>query len=363
MVKIKESIINSLILGAYMLFCYCAELKALLGLGAFLKVAVILISFSPLFLKRKCKFSFAGLAFFLVVFVLDIYNGQLSSVTLYVLSAPILASFVTLNKFNLSILYFLFFIIGFSLLVACMIGMADEVLINSRNFVSVTILFNTVLLTYIVYRQTREIVLSPSLLALIICVLAMGRGGIICASFLFLGCFVLKVIVKYSFKTKIIIFSFLSVAVLTSISSIIYLYESTEYLERIRTRGMTDYSRERIMEAYLSHMDLHNVIFGYDVSQDSTIHSFGDNPHNSYIRLHSHMGIFFLIPLFLVLNAFYSFFKTRFYLGIVFLTVLLARSFTDMILLNHYDFIIMIFVFDAIASKRELIQEIDISEI
>lgn len=343
---------NSIILVGYMLLCFGAEMAATQSFHNFLKIGVIIVSFIPMLIIKKRPIVLFCFFVFLFVFILDIINEQLSSVTLFVLSAPLFASFVRNSRFNITLLIISFLIISLILLNAVLRGHAQEILVNSANFVSVTILFNAVLLTYIVYNQSSKIILFPSLMAWLVCLFAVGRSGILCSSFLFAGILFLKFNRLFTKRIRILVVSLISVLVISSIPVIVDFYESADNLERLRTRGFNDYSRERILEAYMSHIDLYTFIIGYNISKDPTIHSFGDNPHNSYIKLHSHMGVFFLVPLVLVGWSIVSFIRNRQFLYLLLLLSLLIRCYTDMILLNHYDFVIMVFAFSAIANNR-----------
>lgn len=349
----NKKVFNSLFLAGYMILCFATELSITLSMHNLFKVLVLFFSFLPLLLRRDPSIVIRSIIIFVFVAILDLYNGQLSSVTLYVFSAPLLAAYVLNSKFDFRILYFAFLLICITLLVACIRGNSDGILVNSRNFVSVTILFNSVLITFIKYRQSHKILLLPAFVSFVICLFAMGRGGIVCSSLVLFGIVCLKINDCFGKKVKVLLICLLSSFVLICTPAIIGIYESSEKLERIRDRGFHDYSRERIMDAYISHMDLSTIIMGYNISEDATIHDFGDNPHNSYIKVHSHMGIFIIVPLLLIIHSFFYFIRNRNYLYIVLLLTLLIRCYTDMILLNHYDFIIMIIVLSAIKSMRE----------
>lgn len=346
-------IYNSLLLGFYMLFCFGAELSATQAIHSIFKVLVLFFSFLPIVYDRECKFNPIAFILFVIVSIMDTIKGNLSSVNLYVLCSPLLACFVIKNKFSLKVLYGVFIIISGILLLAEFRGAAEDVLVNSRNFVSVTILFNTALLLFIKYRQDSVIVLWPAIIAFVICLLAVGRGGILTSSILLLGLSIIKLHVNSSRRKKIIIYVCIIGFIALFSSSLLAYYEASDNLERIRNRGMHDYSRERIIEAYLDHMDASTFLFGYDITKDPTIQYFNGNPHNSYIRLHSHMGVFLLVPLYMVILSVVYFFIRKNYFSILCLMVLLLRCFSDMVLLNHYDFVLLLYLLEPYYDKNK----------
>ena len=154
--------------------------------------------------------------------------------------------------------------------------------------------------------------------------------------------------VKFFNKHKLIAYILLGVVVavvLLSFNRIASLYESLAVFERLQSRGLHDYWREHLMEEYLGHMDLGTVLFGYDYSTNPEFNFLDNNPHNSFIRLHSFMGIL-AFPLLICAIIVLCRFLTRRHLLFFFLFLsLLGRSYTDIMwFFMCYDFVFFLFI-------------------
>jgi len=354
--KIKASKLNSYILGVYLLLCLVLFMlpsplyKAVIHLTLF---TLSLGAFARSQIKRqggsKVKKSFYELYLVGVLYVISIlvFKGQTGAHMLYLIAAPLFAVFVYRSRFELRILYIFFGLIASYFLLSIIGGRSlDELLDSSRNFISVIMMTSSTVLTVIAYRQTGRIIIWPSVVTTLLSILAIGRGGI-----LFSSCMLLGVIYSANIKVfsnhKLIAYLLLGVVVivvLLNFNSISGIFESLSVFERMQSRGLHDYWREHLMEEYLGHMDEGTILFGYDYSTNPEFNFLDNNPHNSFIRLHSYTGIMAFPLLICVVVVLCRFLKQNLLYFFLFIS-LLGRSYTDVIwFFMCYDFVFFLFI-------------------
>ena len=355
--RIKASKLNSYILGVYMLLCLVLFMLPQPLFKAVVHLALFIISMGA-FIRSQVKrqgsskvkklFYELYLAGVLYVIVILVLKGQTGAHMLYLIAAPLFAVFVYRSRFDLHILNVFFGIIASYFLLSIVGGRSlDQLLDSSQNFVSVIMMTSSSVLTVITYRQTGKIIIWPSVITTLLSVLAIGRGGILFSTCMLLGV-VYSANVKFFNKHKLIAYILLGVVVavvLLSFNRIASLYESLAVFERLQSRGLHDYWREHLMEEYLGHMDLGTVFFGYDYSTNPEFNFLDNNPHNSFIRLHSFMGIL-AFPLLICAIIVLCRFLTRRHLLFFFLFLsLLGRSYTDIMwFFMCYDFVFFLFI-------------------
>lgn len=351
----ENRILNSIYLSLYLFICFGEELAVTAGYVNLFKMGALVLSFIPLFLFKKCKVSILFLLLFTIVAVFNIIKDFFVPSLLYLIGGPLMAKFILTRKFNTFVLYCCFVFIWFVFLRAGLNNTLDNVLNASDNFVSVLLLFNAICLTIIVYLQNGKIIIIPSLMCLIVSLIATGRGGIICSFILFAGLLLVKIgSIKNRFIKKVSFFV-MGITLLFSLSSIVILYENAEALERIRDRGFQDNAREEIVTSYISSLDLSRIVIGYNYNNNSTIHSYNDNPHNSYIKLHAYLGFFFFLFICFIIRSLWIYLQNKEYVLIISIIAILLRGFTDIIFLNHFDFVLYLLVFPAFLDKKSTI--------
>ena len=313
----------------------------------FFKMGAFVLSFLPFIISNRYRPSVLFCMFFFVILLFDIIKDFFVPSVLYVAGGAIMAKFVLKRKFNLYMIYATFLLMWTCFFRAGISESLDSVLVASENFVSAFLLFNAVCVTVITYRQNNEIILFPSILCLIVSLMATGRTGIISSFIFLLGLIILKIqhVRKRFFRRAIYIF--IVISLLSSVSTILMIYENSEALARIRNRGFQDGARETIISNYLSNMDFTRIMIGYNYNENNVIHSYGDNPHNSFIKAHAHLGFMFFVFLFYIGRSFFIYLNRKEYIYILSIIVLLIRGSTDIIFLNHFDFVVYMLVFPA----------------
>jgi len=107
-----------------------------------------------------------------------------------------------------------------------------------------------------------------------------------------------------------------------------------------------DTPRWELWRIYWENLNFLNLIVGVDVTNLPMYNEFGGNPHNSFIKFHSRVGIgcFALLSLYFVSAYKYLKKKNNYILWLIIL--LTMRAFFDSdILIGNFDFIFFIITF------------------
>lgn len=349
--SIIPSIVNSLLVGIYLLMTIGVDLVSMSRYVTFMEIGLYIMPF--MLIVYGLHFSLLSVIIFAGASLFCLLKGFIYLPLVYLISAPILAQFVVARKFNIFILYIIWGLIILVFFNAALKDDLDSFMLCSRNYVSIKLLFVSTLITIIVYRQSKKIIIWPALITLILSLMAIGRGGILCSSINFIGLLYLKLLYNSRLGFKLLFVTLLISLVVFYWPQIEEIYEASDQLERLRDEGFEDSSREDIWGEYLSRLDMTTIITGVNIYECPLIHSFNNNPHNSYLLLHAYLGIFALIPYCLILYALYVNISRKDYVYVLPLIALLIRCFTDIALLHYYDFIILLFVFRSFELKKD----------
>lgn len=284
---------------------------------------------------------------------------------IFTISSCFMSYMIIQIKLNVKLFYANFIIITLSFLSFFIKGIDPNEVFNgtSRNIISVVMLMNVALISLIEYKNGKQLSIWPSFIGMLFSIWAIGRSGIACSIILFL------VVIYYRYWDASSWKRFLSFLKYIFVIGIIFLLIIIEFnidflnlFLRFEIQGFVygDDGRAEIMEAYLSNIDLFSFLFGYDYLNDPFIMKWG-NLHNSFLSLHSIMGIGVFIFIVYVAYSFTFLFKTARPLFYIFL-ILLVRIFFDAVCFNGlYDFIILSFLL--ISYEKQKAYNLKINEI
>ena len=230
----------------------------------------------------------------------------------------------------------------------------DDILVNSRNYISYyLILF---ILPYVIsYRQNnKEVGLLPLLVCVLYSFMAVGRGGIIISLLLLMGILVFKINDRSKYrKFYITLLSVIGVIVL-----VVGINPDTIELlfGRFIDKSMDSEARTIGWLEYLSAMgEPINFLLGVKIANLPYCSiELDESLHNSYLSLHSRMGIFALFYLYLVFRGFIRIFKNDKYIALV-ISSLLVKAFVDTDFPFYYvggDIYLYILLFIGVLSKK-----------
>lgn len=204
------------------------------------------------------------------------------------------------NKYDhshtiIKVLYY--FTFGYALIILLVLVMGvspGNIWLGSRNLSSqLFVSFGALFLFYKPANETLRFKNLFYLIVFIICVLSIGRSGII-TSFVLLIAAVLE---TYSFKltwSNIFKISF-SILVLMFMALgfeyFLNFFNTFSKFEYLRSGGVEDSYRSIMIDEFFNNYNIRAFFFGMDLSSLPYISSFRNNPHNGYIYLHAHLGI------------------------------------------------------------------------
>lgn len=287
---------------------------------------VLLFSITALFSpnpdwKLKVLFIFSGLAFLSVSYALHLID------------------------YHMYFFHFFIFIGMIILTRLCLIHDENMIFFQaSRNIVTTYILF-PVIACFFVFRQ-QKLFLLLALLSLFMCFLLKGRTAIILSGVLvcvaIFRCYGLKSLLLTSFY-------FIPLIFVVDLNVIIEAFvEHTNFSEGLET------TRSIIYAEYFSGFNLEDFLIGRSFDGMSIITLLNNNPHNSFLLIHSLFGA---IPtIFLLLFFIYSILAVKKKYGYSYATVLALipiKAMTDSVLFfNALDIFYMLPLIIMLANKR-----------
>lgn len=226
---------------------------------------------------------------------------------------------------------------------------------SSRNAVSASIIFYMCLYYLLKHMQTNKVPLFPAVLTFVICIWGQGRSGVI-VSLYFIVIIMFYLCFLYS-KHKVRNMLFMTVAIYAGYSFLTNVF-SIQYqavLTRFQQRGLNSL-RSDIYAEYISGAvnSLSYFLFGTPYSYGHWLNIY-QNPHNSWLYLHSNFGI----AGFMVINILLLYFvrqrvKYKEIFVLIILSTLFLRSMFDLVAFpGVYDVIYWLFILYALNNRRE----------
>ena len=211
---------------------------------------------------------------------------------------------------------------------------------SSTNFISVYLLYPTVMYYIKAERNNSKIALYPAAVIWILSLLSRGRGGIIATSILLLGIFI-YVFKRTEDKWRILfIYGVILVAgvLAYNLDVIINKINSSVITEYFRHRGMKSI-RTTIWSDYFDHTfaSVKEIILGTDISKTfAGMYKMG-NPHNSFLNIHMHNGLIMLIAVIgLLIKRTVDSIRSRNLIFTVCMLSMMFRAFTDSVFWPAY---------------------------
>jgi hypothetical protein len=274
---------------------------------------------------------------FAFYWIFQVVNNQLTLGPVLIITNGLLAHIILNNKLNYRIHYIFFICLCFFFIIAIYRGINLNKIFagGSRNVVTIILLVNIALLHFVEFINNKRISFIPVLLFFYISIVAMGRTGILCA-FIYL-----LYIMYYISEQKI----WLRVIIIGGVILLgLYFYDSItnlDYFSYLNRRGInyTEDSRMEFLSVYLKNIDAKTFIFGYNYEHDAYFQRLSNNPHNSFINMHSHVGIFILPFLLFIGFRLLKYIKIN-KLFFVLIVLIMLRAWNDtMFFFGFYDFI------------------------
>lgn len=201
--------------------------------------------------------------------------------------------------------------------------------ISSRNAISIMVLIMFSILAISSYQNDIKISIYPTILGTLVSILAIGRSGILTFLLLLISFLVFryegkKQSVKISVRTLLtlaFVFVFFYLAYKFFEPYIVDVIRNFEArgLESVRTRLWADYL-DKVSKSFSY------IIFGAPIEGTYLLNNYSSNLHNSLLMLHAKYGLIILISvIIMILKTFKYFLKTKNYLFLTLLIVILFR--------------------------------------
>ncbi|MBO4926911.1 MAG: hypothetical protein J5379_01480 [Clostridiales bacterium] len=218
----------------------------------------------------------------------------------------------------------------------------------SENYVSIYMLFPTIMYYALAEIKGKKTVLWPALIVWILSLLARGRGGIITSTLFAVGitlCIYQKK--KRDFRAVVIPIVIVGISVMViNLDAILEAFGGSMVSEIFRDRGLKS-SRTELWEDYIQHAtsDVTSIVLGPDIHKTLSWRRYQGNAHNSYINIHANNGLISLaFVLGLVLRNIHVAIKGKKPVYLVCLIALLVRAFTDSVFWLTYGTVSLFFM-------------------
>lgn len=213
---------------------------------------------------------------------------------------------------------------------------------SSVNYVSSWLVITSVSIVVAKYYRSRKLAYIP-LLTTIFISFSFGNRSSVAVSILSLF-FVLYIKLGFIKTLFAALLSFFVLYVFFD-TAILELFNSTKF----SSSGLES-PRWEMLNAYISNMNISNLLIGTDLSYIYEINTYNNNPHNSFIKFHSRFGIVSLFIGFIYFS--YAFRKSHLLYTLMCLIVFL-RVLTDTLIFGSFlDIFLMIIFVAALEDKK-----------
>lgn len=303
-------------------------------------IAIIFSIVSLLFLYRikyQEFYGFVALVLLMLAFktISSYITNNLANFGLYIsLITGLLLSYLILNydRNNLilkTFYYFMFVYVIFIFLVLLLGRDPNEIWQGSRN--SSSQIFVITCSLFLIYSPALKFKMFLYFFIFLVCVLSMGRSGILTSTILLLA----SALQGYSFKSKrnkLLLFFLLSFSffiLFFNINIFLEFFNNYSGFDYLRAAGIKDSYRSDMSKEFFENYSLKVFLFGIDLSTLPYIASFNNNPHNGFIDLHAKIGVLAIILYCGVILAIFKLLLKREFVALLAITAMLLRFSTD----------------------------------
>jgi hypothetical protein len=333
-----------------------------LGVGFF----IALIAFLFAFYGNKYTPKYIVITSYILVvtgFISSLYTNNYSLLRVFYITQGILLA-IALSKFNLNFKILRLLTYGLLIFFFYHIILRNDpnevFLLVSRNGLTLHLLIILSLYTISLVQNNCRVDYLAIFLSFIVSIWTLSRSGVL--SFLvFFIVSLFNLVGKKQKKSQRRAFLLVLIVVLFMIIFIRGLSETyilNSFINRLENESINNIRIEMLIQ-YLTHI-LNNIgdfLFGGRFSDIGIIRAYNNNPHNSYIHLHSQFGIFGSIMIFfLLILSLFSNLKSKNYIILAIFGAIILRISTDTFAFSGvFDFLIYYLIIITV-SKNDLIR-------
>lgn len=189
------------------------------------------------------------------------------------------------------------------------------ILNNSRNYISVLLMFFCLFYYIIKYKNREKWSLLPAILLFLLSVVATGRGGIIASGFLLLAVLFCKQIrMQHKYKKYIYLLLLMPLCLCTAL-----MIDVTDLFPAFQSKGFIDSPRLTIWQTYLNNnlQSAKDFIFSSNIQKAAL--KWNGNLHNSFLQAYASFGVLFIVIFaFIILLSFISGVKNKEYFFVLY---------------------------------------------
>lgn len=206
---------------------------------------------------------------------------------------------------------------------------------------------------YLEYRDSQKISILPLLLQIMVLVftssrISLGYSLLLLTSALF-------IYVKSNTRNLIIrIFEYSMLGIMLVMN--VYLVASNSTLsvfEKFQEMSMDTHGREDIWDLYFNNFTIIDLFTGKNVVVPFYDFDSFPNPHNSWIQLHSLLGIIGIFFMFFLLWITFVYFRKRLFYSLIIISLILLGFFNTIFFFYPTDWALYIFMFEYFRTKGE----------
>lgn len=209
----------------------------------------------------------------------------------------------------------------------------------SRNHAGFAVVFWTVFLLFHLKITYNLFPLIFPLIGVILSFLLFGRTSLIVSAIL------LVIVFFYKFNTNQSV-RIIATTIFLGLTGYLWLKFGYILTEETNLGEGLETSRWKLWRIYMKNIDIVNLFTGVDVTKLPQYDVYGNNPHNSFIKFHSRIGIGSIVFIFLFFVSIFNYIKEKQYYIFWLLILLTTRAFFDSdIFIGNFDFIFLIITF------------------
>lgn len=238
----------------------------------------------------------------------------------------------------LAFFYYQYFILGVT-----SYGVNDAVsgAVNTKILLTIAITIQI-----IDYRDSQRIDLLAPALIVPIAIMSWNRTGFVTSVIYMMTVFFIGTRTAKKRSERIIISATLLIVIIVAVVRYSDWFSQTAMYSKIENSGFDNTARSAIWSSYFASFDIIQFIFGRAIDSSHPLVAGFTNPHNSFIKLHSHIGICAVVFIVVVLIRLCKYFRLNKFIFFLFL-VLVIRCFFDMIFFfEPFDYAFYLFVFN-----------------
>lgn len=203
---------------------------------------------------------------------------------------------------------------------------------TSRNYVSNLFLSASLLMSFMYYVKYEKISIVLPVVMFVLSIVFIGRTAIILST-LYVVISVLFVVNVQKINTfnKCIVFGLLFYGFFEMYYLIEPVLSQTKIVEGLETE------RWWIWSSYIENMDIKKIFIGVSAEDIASFNGRTQNPHNSYLELHSRIGIFIIAYFSLVMYSVKKYIESKEYYLMLLMFLFMIRIFDDQICFFYVD--------------------------